>query len=105
MDFQVEPVVITPTAEGYLLRVKGSIHINTMWLEGEFKKVIDKKPKLVELDLTETPYVSSAGMTVLIELRKGVVAYGGTLRVIAIQKPVYGALHYAYLDKFLEIDP
>jgi anti-anti-sigma factor len=105
MDFQDKPVVITRIDDGFRVATIGSIHTNTEWLEHEFKKVADAKPKLVELDLSKTDYVSSWGLGVLMSLRNGVAKSGGTLRITAIQKEVLNALRYACLHQVFQVSP
>lgn len=105
MDIQNRPVVISRIADGYRVATMGSIHTNTDWLESEFKKVVEAKPKVVELDMAGTDYVSSWGIGVLMSLRTGVVKGGGTLRITAIQQQVLSTLKYASLLQVFKVDP
>ena len=105
MDIQDAPVVVTAIADGFRVATKGSIHTNTDWLEREFKKVAEARPKLVELDLGGTTYVSSWGLGILVALRNGIVKAGGTLRVTAIQKDVLATMKYASLTQVFNVSP
>src|SRR5258708_36432902 len=105
MDFQVVPAVITPTADGFAIAVKGSIHANTAWLEGELKKVAAANPKRVDLDLSDTHSISSQGLSVLIGFRSSVVKNGGALKIVAIQKQVFGTFMFAALINMFLLEP
>ena len=104
MDYQSEPVVITPIGEGLRVAVHGPIHTNTAWIEGEFNRVIAAKPKRVELDLRSTNYVSSMGLGVLLSFRKRLAGIGAVLKVVAIQRQVLNVFRYARLEQVFEID-
>jgi anti-anti-sigma factor len=105
MDIQTEPVTVTPIENGFRVAVRGPVHVNVAWLEGELRRVAEAKPKLVELDLAGTSYVSSAGMGVFLASRRAIAEGGGVLRIVAIQKPVLGSMQYAGLDGVFKIDP
>ena|SRR5258708_4188299 len=105
MDFQEEPVLVSEIDGGFRVSVRGSVHVNTAWLEGELRRVADKKPKLVELDLSATPHVSSAGMGLFLASRRTIAAAGGTFRVVSIQKAVFGSFRFAGLDTVFQIEP
>jgi anti-anti-sigma factor len=105
MEFQDAPVVVTEIPDGYRVTTVGAIHTNTLWLERELKKVLDAKPKRVELDLSKTEYVSSWGLGVLMSLRTGVTNQGGTFRITAIRKDVLSTMRYASLHQIFEVEP
>jgi anti-sigma B factor antagonist len=105
MDFQDAPVVVKPTAGGVRVAIVGAVHTNTAWLERELEKVIGAKPSAVELDLARMPFLSSSGLGVLVTFRRAVLNYGGTFRVVAVTKAVFGTLKFAHLDGVFQIDP
>ena len=105
MDLQEAPVAITPTALGFHVAIIGSVHTNTAWLERELEKVVSAKPREVELDLLRLRFLSSSGVGVLVAFRRGIVNSGGSLRVVAVQKTVFGTLRFAHLDELFKIDP
>ena len=105
MDIQSAPVVVTQIPEGFKLVFSGNIHINTSWLEREMDKIVQNRPKSVELDLTGTEYISSHGLGVLLNFNNRIKAEGGVVKVVAIPKRTYQLLKTAHLHKVLEVDP
>ena len=85
MDYQFEPVVVTPIADGFRVAVKGSVHINVQWLEHELVDVVAAKPKKVELDLGGCEFVSSTGMGTFVKFHRDLTAAGASLEVVAIR--------------------
>ncbi len=105
MDFQEAPVTVSDITDGFRVTMLGPIHTNVSWIEREFKRVIDAKPKRVELDLSKTQYISSLGVGVLVAFRNGIDAVGGVLHVVSIDNRAYQVLKYAHLTKVLNVDP
>ena len=105
MDFQKPPVVVSRIADGFHLTFDGPIHVNTAWIEREFEKVVNQKPKLLELDLAGTEYISSMGLGILVGLHNRMKKDGGKVRVVKVKQKTFGILKYAFLDKLFEIDP
>jgi len=104
MDIQSAPVIVTKTAEGFHVAVKGPVHTNVQWLEQEFARVVAAKPRHVDLDLGETDYVSSLGVGLFVKFRRGVTDAGGTLRVTSIRKKVFSTFRFARLDELFKIE-
>jgi anti-anti-sigma factor len=102
MDFQSPPAVITATPTGFVAKLNGAIHTNTAWIESEFKKIAAAKPKAVDLDLSETSFLSSSGIGLLVWLRNEVAHGGGTVRIVSIRKRVLAGLKYAHLERVLQ---
>jgi anti-anti-sigma factor len=105
MDIQNEPVSVAKIDDGFRVSVLGSVHVNTAWLEGVLKKVAEANPRLLELDLAQCPYVSSAGMGVLVAARRAILDRGGELRIVAIQKMVLQSMRFGGLDAVFKIPP
>lgn len=105
MDIQDAPVVVTATASGVRVALVGAVHTNTAWLERELTKVVERKPAEVELDLSKLPFLSSSGLGVLVAFRRNVINAGGVLKVVAVQRAVFGTLKFAHLDGVFKIDP
>ena len=103
MDFQDSPVVVVPTAQGFTAKLIGSIHTNTAWIEGEFKNIIAAKPKAVEVDLSETSFLSSMGMGLLVWLYNEVTKGGGSFSIVAVRRRVLTSLKFAHLDQHLHV--
>lgn len=104
MDFQDQPVTVAPIEDGFRLTFVGPIHINTSWIEGEMDKVVTAKPKVVELDLLKTEYISSHGLGVLISFNNRIRAGGGILTIVKLPKVTYRLLKTAHLDSVFKID-
>lgn len=104
MDFQSQPVTVAPIADGFRLSFSGPIHINTSWIEGEMDKVVAARPKVVEVDLAATSYISSHGLGVLINFNNRVKAAGGGLTIVKLPKATYRLLKAAHLHTVFTID-
>jgi anti-anti-sigma factor len=108
MDYQESPIHVDFGAGGAgacHVRILGSIHLNVAWLEGELKRVIDAKPRLVELDLSKTDYISSMGLGTLCGFRNSIADNGGVVRIVAIERKNYSVFQHAYLTKLFELTP
>lgn len=105
MDSQSKPVVVTRSAEVCKVAIKGGTHSKIEALESELNKVAEEKPKLVELDLGATEYVSTIELGALIAFRSRILAGGGTVKVIAIQPQVLGIFQCTHLAKIFGIGP
>jgi anti-anti-sigma factor len=105
MDFQTPPVAVAPIGDGFRLTLSGPIHTNTAWIEREFDKVIARKPKLVELDLSCSEHISSVGLGVLVSLHNRLKQAGGAMTIVKILPRTKGILRAAYLDRMFTIAP
>ncbi|HVT89482.1 MAG TPA: STAS domain-containing protein [Tepidisphaeraceae bacterium] len=105
MDFQTPPVVASATDDGLKLVFDGPIHTNVTWLEEELDKVVAAKPRVVQIDMTRTDYISSLGIGILVSFNNRINANGGILKIIAIPKRVFSTFRVAYLDRVLKIEP
>jgi anti-anti-sigma factor len=101
MDIQNEPVVVTATPTGFTAKLLGSIHTNTAWVEGEFKTMIAARPQAVDLDLSQTTFLSSMGIGLLVWLHNEVKKAGGSFRIVSIRKRVLATLKFSHLDGML----
>jgi anti-anti-sigma factor len=102
MDFQAQPAVVTATPNGFTAKLIGAVHTNTAWIEGEFRSIIAAKPRAVELDLSETSYISSTGIGLVAWLYIEVTKAGGSFRIVSIRKRVLATFRYAHLDGLLQ---
>ena len=104
MDYRDAPAVVVPIPNGFVARLIGPIHTNNAWIEGEFKKIVDAKPKEVELDLAETTFLSSSGVGTLVWLYNKVTEVGGVVRITAIRKRVLSTLKFSRLEKLFQTE-
>lgn len=104
MDFQSTPVTVAPITDGFRMTFTGPIHINTSWIESEMDKVVAARPKVVEMDLLGTTYISSHGLGLLISFNNRVGQGGGTVTIVKVPKVTYKLMKTARLDTILKID-
>jgi anti-sigma B factor antagonist len=86
--------------------MSGEIDINT---SPEFKKIFDRivasgKEKIV-LNFREVSYVDSSGLATLVEILKGLRAYGGKLKLTNLSPKVKGLFEITKLEKLFDITP
>jgi anti-anti-sigma factor len=103
MAMQPKPVIVTRTAEGCKVSITAGVHAEIELLESELNKITDEKPMRVELDLGKTEYVSTIELGALIAFRSRILAYGGTVQVVAIQPQVLGIFQCTHLAKIFGI--
>jgi len=92
-------------------------HPNVLPLEGEIdlhvspavtaslNAMIEKKPKQLVIDLTQVPYIDSAGLATFIEAMQKVEAYGGKFALAGLQKTVRSIFEISRLDQVFQIFP
>ena len=72
-------------------------------LQQELSRVLEGKPRLVVLNLTDLAFISSMGMGTLVNFRKGVEKCGGTVKIAALQPLLADAFRRARLTEMFEI--
>jgi anti-anti-sigma factor len=105
MALQSKPVVVTRNADGCKVAINRSVHSKAESFETELELVAAEKPSHVELDLGGTDYVSTIELGALIAFRSRILAYGGTVKVTAIQPQVLGIFQCTHLAKIFGIGP
>jgi anti-sigma B factor antagonist len=90
---------------------------NVLPLEGEIdlhispevaeslRAMVEKKPKIVVVDLAKVTYLDSSGLAVLIEGMQNVQEYGGKFALANVQESVQHIFDIARLDQVFEIFP
>ena len=90
---------------------------NVLQLEGEIdlhvspevaqslRSMIEKKPKVVAIDLGKVTYLDSSGLAALIEGMQNVQEYGGKFAVANVQESVQHIFEIARLDQVFRIFP
>jgi anti-sigma B factor antagonist len=90
---------------------------NVLPLEGEIdlhvspevaeslRTMIEKKPKIVVVDLAKVTYLDSSGLAVLIEGMQNVQEYGGKFALANVQESVQHIFDIARLDQVFQIFP
>jgi|SRR5581483_4401638 len=71
----------------------------------ELRAMVEKKPKVLVVDLGKVTYLDSSGLAVLIEAMQNVQAYGGKFAVAQVQESVQHIFEIARLDQVFRIFP
>ena len=66
---------------------------------------LGKVQGVVSLDCSRLEYVSSAGLGVLLKTQKRLLAAGGKLRLVGVNRHVLEILTYAGFDQIFEVVP
>jgi len=72
--------------------------------EMRLTKMLSSEPDVLECDFSETTYVSSAGLRILLLVAKKISVYGGTLRLVNVTKYVQRAFQVANLGSIVDIE-
>src|SRR3982750_1689609 len=90
---------------------------NVLPLEGEIdlhvspevskslRAMVEKKPKVVIVDLAKVTYLDSSGLAALIEGMQNVQEYGGKFALANVQETVQHIFEIARLDQVFQIYP
>jgi hypothetical protein len=99
-------VVVSPTCDGLLIRVKGEARVDCVGvLLAGLLAPSALRPAIVTLDLSELRCLSSLAMGALVAYRRGVVRTGGRVRLAEqLQPGVREALARAELFDLFEPD-
>jgi anti-sigma B factor antagonist len=72
-------------------------------LRKELMALVENKITPIHADFTEVSYIDSSGIATFVEGLKGMLAYGGKLRLVGIPERIMEIFHFAKLDKVFEI--
>jgi anti-sigma B factor antagonist len=90
---------------------------NVLPLEGEIdlhispeiadslREMVEKKPKVLVVDLAQVTYLDSSGLAVLIDAMQNVQEYGGKFALANVQESVHHIFEIARLDQVFRIFP
>ena len=67
--------------------------------------MIEKKPERLVVDLSDVPYIDSAGLAALIGAMQEVKGYGGRFLLAGLQETVHEVLESSRLDQVFQIFP
>jgi serine/threonine-protein kinase RsbW len=79
------PMTIDRRADATVVRLGGAGGTTSDVLERQLAQLVASHPPRVLLDLSELGQISGVLLGVLLSLRRGVVSYGGEIRIIAAQ--------------------
>jgi anti-sigma B factor antagonist len=99
-------VVAEQTPTGLVARIIGEAGVNQVdELDRQLHLLTTLSPKLVVLDLSAMPYISSMGIGSLLRFRNEVAQGGGAVVVAAPSKQVGEAFRLANIDRVLPVHP
>ena len=94
-----------PTASNVLpLEGEIDLHVSPA-VTASLNAMIEKKPKQLVIDLTQVPYIDSAGLATFIEAMQKVEAYGGKFALAGLQETVRSIFEISRLDQVFQIFP
>lgn len=106
MDGQLLQVATERNGSGLVVRVEGEVDMNTL---DEFSRVLHqacesaKPPMVVTADLTDVTFMSSAGLTALLEVHQRCQRQGTPLQVEIAHRTVRRALEITGVDRILNL--
>ena len=84
--------------------VSGEIDINTSpQVKKIFDKIIASKKEKIVINLKKVSYVDSSGLATLVEILKGLRAYGGRLKISNLSQKVKNLFEITKLEKLFDI--
>jgi anti-sigma B factor antagonist len=103
-DFEVTVERPSETASVVAVRGEADLH-SAPELRDRLAVVIDEGAKLVVVDLTETTFIDSMALGVLLGSTKRLRANGGQLELVVTQPDIRRIFEITMLDRILEIHP
>lgn len=104
MDLHAPPVEVAAIPDGYRLTFRAPIQMDTTEVEDDLDRVIQSKPRRVEVDLSPTNHLSTVGLGLLISLHHRISAVGGTLHIVKLRKQTRSVLRVTRLDQVLHLE-
>ena len=97
------PITVTEIADGFHVTIHGAIHLNREPIEAELRRLEGMRPRVIELDLSDSEHISSVGFSVLVPLNTRLKAVGAQLIITKIQvrtRQLFKTLHLEKLFVF-----
>jgi anti-sigma B factor antagonist len=89
-----------------VLQLDGEIDLHVSPEVGQaLRTIIERKPKILVVDLAKVTFMDSSGLAVLIEGMQKVQEYGGKLALANLQESVRHIFEIARLDQVFLISP
>ena len=96
-------VHITRQHDQVTVSLVGEAHLDFDASDEYIRKVLAHKPKLVIVDATELTFISSVGMSFLINLLRAVQRAGATLTLLSLQPQVRRVLEHARVLQLFDV--
>ena len=97
-------VVISRQQQTVTVALSGEMHFDYATADAHLKKVLSHQPKMVVVNAAELAFISSVGMSFLINLRRVVRAAGGNLQLLALQPQVRKVLEQAHVIHLFDVE-
>lgn len=89
-----------------VLPLEGEIDLHiSLEVAESLRAMVEKRPKLLVVDLSKVTFFDSSGLAVLIEGMQNVQKYGGRFVLANVQESVHHILEIARLDQVFQIFP
>jgi anti-sigma B factor antagonist len=87
-----------------VIAISGDIDMHSSpLLRKELMAFVQKKVTPLHVDFEEVSYIDSSGIATFVEGLKGMLTYGGKLRLVGIPERIMEIFCFAKLDKVFEI--
>ena len=97
-------IEITDLNGAMIMAVSGDIDMySSPLLREELLALVNKKVSPVLIDFKEVSYIDSSGIATFVEGLKGVMAFGGKLKLISLPSGIAEIFNFSRLDKVFEI--
>lgn len=88
-----------------VVKIKGSMYLHIAdRVSDEIEEVITTGEKKIMVDLSETDYIDSSGLGVLVDAKKAMDAAGGEFQIIGLHEDIVPLFQQTRMDKELGID-
>jgi len=98
-------LTVTQSGEATVAKIAGELRLNIEAFEHQLDLVMLRHPKVVVLDLADLSFLSSLGMSLLVNLHRSVKRHGGQVRLAAVQPRVDAGLRYTHLTELMPSFP
>ncbi|MHB8881962.1 MAG: STAS domain-containing protein [Thermodesulfovibrionales bacterium] len=97
-------ITLTRNSGHDVLTINGEIDMDTSpELRASLLEFIHKRSPLLFIDFREVSYIDSSGIATFVEGLKGMMTYGGRLKLVGIPPKIGEIFSFAKLDKVFEI--
>ncbi len=98
-------VEIAHDADRVFIKLIGEARIDIEDAAYQLNRVIVHKPKSIIVDASGLTFISSIGMSLLVNLKRTADKSGGRVKIIGLLPGVYDALARARLIELFDVDP
>jgi anti-anti-sigma factor len=99
------PCIVTKVDDGFNFKLISGLNTDLELIQEGMGRVVAAKPKKVYVDMAACDLICSAVMGVLLHFQSQIRAHGGSMKIVAIQKMVFGSFKISRLDQLFGISP